>query len=192
MTTGAMAVILAQPADVVKVRFQARDIGQPARYSSTLKAYWNIGVKEGGRGLWKGTTSTCITSPYRLHAEIWSSCFGREYRSVANCRASGKSPFNLYKSWTLCLVISCHTGPTNYVIKIVFTAKFICLRREGSLRTSHSGYKQQMQILIKYTSLENESMRRTPIVATVYVVYYSHYPLIRSTQLHRASNPYKV
>ncbi|XP_003489862.1 mitochondrial uncoupling protein 2 [Bombus impatiens] len=55
MTTGAMAVILAQPADVVKVRFQARDIGQPARYSSTLKAYWNIGVKEGGRGLWKGT-----------------------------------------------------------------------------------------------------------------------------------------
>ncbi|XP_068457218.1 dicarboxylate carrier UCP2-like isoform X2 [Clinocottus analis] len=55
-TTGAMAVALAQPTDVVKVRFQAQvrlpDGGR--RYNSTLDAYKTIARDEGVRGLWKG------------------------------------------------------------------------------------------------------------------------------------------
>ncbi|XP_074466750.1 uncharacterized protein LOC141752608 [Sebastes fasciatus] len=56
-TTGAMAVALAQPTDVVKVRFQAqaRSPGQARRYCGTIDAYKTIAKEEGIRGLWKGT-----------------------------------------------------------------------------------------------------------------------------------------
>lgn len=56
ITTGALAVLFAQPTDVVKVRLQAGSIGRTSvRYSSTLQAYKNIATQEGTRGLWKGT-----------------------------------------------------------------------------------------------------------------------------------------
>ncbi|MBN3324509.1 UCP2 protein, partial [Atractosteus spatula] len=56
-TTGAMAVSIAQPTDVVKVRFQAQMNlkGVERRYSGTLQAYRQIFRQEGLRGLWKGT-----------------------------------------------------------------------------------------------------------------------------------------
>ncbi|XP_053176793.1 mitochondrial uncoupling protein 2-like isoform X2 [Scomber japonicus] len=57
-TTGAMAVALAQPTDVVKVRFQAQvrlpESGSVKRYSSTIDAYKTIARDEGVKGLWKG------------------------------------------------------------------------------------------------------------------------------------------
>jgi len=58
-TTGAMAVALAQPTDVVKVRFQAeaRSAGQARRYCGTIDAYKTIAKEEGIRGLWKGTVA---------------------------------------------------------------------------------------------------------------------------------------
>nr|XP_020633990.1 mitochondrial uncoupling protein 2 isoform X1 [Pogona vitticeps] len=57
-TTGAMAVAVAQPTDVVKVRFQAqaRMEGGGRRYQGTLDAYKTIAREEGFRGLWKGTS----------------------------------------------------------------------------------------------------------------------------------------
>ncbi|MED6294094.1 hypothetical protein CHARACLAT_017378 [Characodon lateralis] len=56
-TTGGMAVALAQPTDVVKVRFQAqaRSNQHARRYCGTIDAYKTIAKKEGIRGLWKGT-----------------------------------------------------------------------------------------------------------------------------------------
>ncbi|KAM4709592.1 mitochondrial brown fat uncoupling protein 1 [Discoglossus pictus] len=56
-TTGALAVTVAQPTDVVKVRFQAQISlrGVKKRYSGTLDAYKTIAKEEGMRGLWKGT-----------------------------------------------------------------------------------------------------------------------------------------
>lgn len=55
-TTGAMAVALAQPTDVVKVRFQAQVSTGAAnkRYHGTMDAYRTIAKEEGFRGLWKG------------------------------------------------------------------------------------------------------------------------------------------
>ncbi|XP_063060567.1 mitochondrial uncoupling protein 2-like [Engraulis encrasicolus] len=55
-TTGAMAVALAQPTDVVKVRFQAqvREADGVKRYSGTIDAYKTIARDEGVKGLWKG------------------------------------------------------------------------------------------------------------------------------------------
>lgn len=53
MTTGAAAVLIAQPTDVVKVRMQAQGSGV-ARYSGTVNAYRTIATQEGVKGLWKG------------------------------------------------------------------------------------------------------------------------------------------
>lgn len=54
-TTGAMAVAMAQPTDVVKVRFQAQNSsGASKRYHGTMDAYRTIAKQEGFRGLWKG------------------------------------------------------------------------------------------------------------------------------------------
>ncbi|NXE55224.1 UCP2 protein, partial [Casuarius casuarius] len=54
-TTGAMAVAVAQPTDVVKVRFQAQARARGARrYQGTVDAYKTIAREEGVRGLWKG------------------------------------------------------------------------------------------------------------------------------------------
>ncbi|KAK0147318.1 Mitochondrial uncoupling protein 2 [Merluccius polli] len=57
-TTGAMAVAVAQPTDVVKVRFQAQvrlpEAGGAKRYNGTFDAYRTIARDEGVRGLWKG------------------------------------------------------------------------------------------------------------------------------------------
>ncbi|KAM8938650.1 mitochondrial brown fat uncoupling protein 1 [Pelodytes ibericus] len=56
-TTGALAVTVAQPTDVVKVRFEAQVSlrGVKKRYNGTLDAYKTIAKEEGMRGLWKGT-----------------------------------------------------------------------------------------------------------------------------------------
>ncbi|XP_056593106.1 mitochondrial uncoupling protein 2 [Triplophysa dalaica] len=55
-TTGAMAVAVAQPTDVVKVRFQAQiSSGANKRYHGTIDAYRTIAKQEGFRGLWRGT-----------------------------------------------------------------------------------------------------------------------------------------
>lgn len=55
-TTGALAVAVAQPTDVVKVRFQAQAgaTGVGRRYQGTVDAYKTIAREEGIRGLWRG------------------------------------------------------------------------------------------------------------------------------------------
>ncbi|XP_043833782.1 mitochondrial uncoupling protein 2-like isoform X1 [Dromiciops gliroides] len=56
-TTGALAVAIAQPTDVVKVRFQAQArAGGSRRYQGTLDVCKTIAREEGLRGLWKGTS----------------------------------------------------------------------------------------------------------------------------------------
>lgn len=71
ITTGALAVLLAQPTDVVKVRLQAGTNGRSSvRYSSTLQAYKNIATEEGTRGLWKGTVPNITRNGIVNVAEI--------------------------------------------------------------------------------------------------------------------------
>ena len=56
LTTGGMAVLAAQPTDVVKVRMQAQGGGNTTgrRYTGVVQAYSHIARKEGVKGLWKG------------------------------------------------------------------------------------------------------------------------------------------
>lgn len=59
MSTGGLAVMVAQPTDVVKVRFQAQTkstlSSSAARYTGTWQAYKSIFANEGIAGLWRGT-----------------------------------------------------------------------------------------------------------------------------------------
>jgi len=57
VTTGTMAILSAQPTDVVKVRMQAEQkaIGAPSRYKGVIDAYVTIAKTEGVKGLYKGT-----------------------------------------------------------------------------------------------------------------------------------------
>ena len=58
-TTGTMAILSAQPTDVVKVRMQAevKAKGQKSRYNGVIHAYTSIAKHEGMRGLYKGKVS---------------------------------------------------------------------------------------------------------------------------------------
>ena len=55
-TTGTLAILSAQPTDVVKVRMQAevKSKGQKSRYKGVFDAYRTIARKEGFKGLYKG------------------------------------------------------------------------------------------------------------------------------------------
>lgn len=50
LATGGMAMSVAQPTDVVKIRFQA----EPGRYSSMASAFVTIARQDGVKGLWRG------------------------------------------------------------------------------------------------------------------------------------------
>ncbi|XP_074130970.1 mitochondrial brown fat uncoupling protein 1 isoform X2 [Sminthopsis crassicaudata] len=71
-TTGGLAVIVAQPTDVVKVRLQAQSnlSGAKPRYTGTFHAYKTIATEEGARGLWKGTTPNVTRNAIVNSAEL--------------------------------------------------------------------------------------------------------------------------
>lgn len=57
LTTGALAIAIANPTDLVKVRLQAEGklpAGAPRRYSGALNAYSTIVRQEGVKALWTG------------------------------------------------------------------------------------------------------------------------------------------
>lgn len=70
LTTGGMAVAIAQPTDVVKVRFQAQTKAAGLLYTSTMQAYRMIGSQEGVRGLWKGAIPNIVRNSIVNVSEI--------------------------------------------------------------------------------------------------------------------------
>lgn len=70
LTTGGLAVAIAQPTDVVKVRFQAQSKANGVRYTSTMQAYRTIGSQEGVRGLWKGALPNIVRNSIVNVSEI--------------------------------------------------------------------------------------------------------------------------
>ncbi|XP_061637190.1 dicarboxylate carrier SLC25A8-like isoform X3 [Phyllopteryx taeniolatus] len=101
-TTGALAVALAQPTDVVKVRFQAQvrlpQGGSTTRYSGTMDAYRTIARDEGVRGLWKdnmpchftaafaaGFCTTVVASPVDVIKTRYMNSVPGQYGGAINC-----------------------------------------------------------------------------------------------------------
>ena len=54
LTSGAIGITVANPTDLVKVRFQAAGPGVPLRYPSSIAAYSMIVREEGLAALWTG------------------------------------------------------------------------------------------------------------------------------------------
>jgi len=70
-TTGAIAVSVAQPTDVVKVRMQAQD-RLNKRYHNSRQAYSQIAKHEGVKGLWKGVLPNITRNAIVNAAELVS------------------------------------------------------------------------------------------------------------------------
>ncbi|XP_002740414.1 dicarboxylate carrier UCP2-like [Saccoglossus kowalevskii] len=71
MTTGATAILFAQPTDVVKVRLQAQNkAGGAKRYSGAFDAYKKIVKADGVRGLWRGTLPNIARNAVINSAEL--------------------------------------------------------------------------------------------------------------------------
>ncbi|XP_063970108.1 dicarboxylate carrier SLC25A8-like isoform X2 [Lytechinus pictus] len=74
ITTGACAVLSAQPTDVVKIRLQAQGNavlnGAPKRYTGAINAYQTIAKEEGVRGLWKGTMPNIVRNSVVNASEV--------------------------------------------------------------------------------------------------------------------------
>ncbi|XP_070761430.1 dicarboxylate carrier UCP2-like isoform X2 [Enoplosus armatus] len=135
-TTGAMAVALAQPTDVVKVRFQAQvrlpESGSVKRYSSTIDAYKTIARVEGVKGLWKdnmpchftaafaaGFCTTIVASPVDVVKTRYMNSVPGQYSGAINCALTmlmKEGPTAFYKgfmpsflrlgSWNIVMFVS--------------------------------------------------------------------------------------
>jgi len=70
LTTGGMAVLVAQPTDVVKVRMQAQGHTGVLRYTGCVHAYKTIATEEGARGLWRGVLPNVARNAIVNVAEI--------------------------------------------------------------------------------------------------------------------------
>ena len=67
VTTGVLAILAAQPTDVVKIRMQAelRKPGEVSRYNGVMDAYRTVFANEGFRGLYKGDEN--LPEAFREH-----------------------------------------------------------------------------------------------------------------------------
>ena len=75
-TTGCLAVLVAQPTDVVKIRMQADMSSRGARrYTGSISAYRNIGKHEGIKGLWKGTFAAYVYLLVAHRAFLPQNCY---------------------------------------------------------------------------------------------------------------------
>ena len=87
ITTGTLAILSAQPTDVVKVRMQAETklAGEPSRYKGVVDAYLTIGKSEGIKGLYKGKTFCYVATGTDPDGTIFS---------AGNCRCQGSIAVN--------------------------------------------------------------------------------------------------
>ncbi|KAJ8031460.1 Mitochondrial uncoupling protein 2 [Holothuria leucospilota] len=82
VTSGGLAVIIAQPTDVVKVRLQAQGMhtSKPKRYTGAYHAYKTIFKEEGvKRGLWKGAVPNITRNAVVTASELVSYDMIKEY-----------------------------------------------------------------------------------------------------------------
>merc|ERR1719219_3366299 len=74
VTTGTIAILSAQPTDVVKIRMQAelRKPGEKSRYNGVWHAYTTVFREEGFAGLYKGTAPNIARNCIINVGEMWS------------------------------------------------------------------------------------------------------------------------
>lgn len=125
LTTGALAVIVGQPTEVVKIRFQAqkRIPGTSLKYTSTPATYRKIGREEGIRGLWKGATPNIGRNAVVNVSEIVC------YDIVKDCLiVYGQMRDNIYCHFTAAVVAGTDKFLSHFDYQLfIITLAMVCL-----------------------------------------------------------------
>lgn len=130
LTTGAMAVIVGQPTEVVKIKFQAqkRMPGKVLQFTSTPATYRKIGIEDGVRGLWKGAMPNIGRNAIVNVSEIVC------YDIVKDCLMFyGKMRDNIYCHFTAAVIAGklqlrrLLSVLMTYLIMTILTIVWLCL-----------------------------------------------------------------
>lgn len=72
LISGAIGSSIANPTDLVKIRFQSWMPGQPRPYKNTFHAFWTIWQESGFSGLYRGVSATAIRAAVLTSAQLSS------------------------------------------------------------------------------------------------------------------------
>lgn len=72
IVSGAIAITIASPADLVKIRLQSDRTGETKRYKGAMDAYKKIVKTQGVRGLWVGVVPNAVRNSIINAAELAS------------------------------------------------------------------------------------------------------------------------
>ncbi|XP_074646035.1 dicarboxylate carrier UCP2-like [Tubulanus polymorphus] len=112
ITTGGLAVVVAQPTDVVKVRFQAP--GGKQRYAGCMDAYRCIAKKEGLKGLWKGAIPNITRNAVVNAAELVSYDLVKEFILHRNLMHD-TLPCHFTSAFCAGFITTCFASPVDVV-----------------------------------------------------------------------------
>ncbi|OMO90539.1 Mitochondrial brown fat uncoupling protein [Corchorus olitorius] len=165
LLTGALAIAVANPTDLVKVRLQAEGkfpVGVARRYYGTLDAYYTIVRQEGFRALWTGLGPNIARNAIVNAAELAS--YDQVKQTImkipgfsdnvlthllAGLGAAKKPVLNLYLELST-------TGYAEPVCHLVQTSKLLWIGTVKSRMMGDSGYKNTLDCFIK--TLKNEGI----------------------------------
>ncbi|XP_020895834.1 mitochondrial substrate carrier family protein ucpB isoform X2 [Exaiptasia diaphana] len=112
--SGTIGSTIANPTDLVKVRFQAVGPGQPARYRSTFQAFAVIVREEGVRGLWTGVGPTVQRAAILTATQIPS--YDHTKHTLINHKIMKEGPpLHVVSSFVAGLVAAGATSPVDVV-----------------------------------------------------------------------------
>nr|XP_002730896.1 PREDICTED: mitochondrial uncoupling protein 2-like isoform X1 [Saccoglossus kowalevskii] len=113
ITTGGIAVTIAQPTDVVKVRLQAQT-GTEKRYQGAMLAYRKIAREEGIKGLWKGTAPNVTRTAVVNATELV--CYDSFKEKIISMRLmSDNLPCHFVSAFCTGFVTTCVASPVDVV-----------------------------------------------------------------------------
>lgn len=149
ITTGATAVVCAQPTDVVKVRMQAQSATVSRRYKGCLNAYRTIGKEEGMKGLWKGvlpniTRNAVVNASELVSYDIIKEAILRRHLMSDNMPCHFLSAFGAGFT-TTCIASPVDVVKTRYMnsAKGVYRGAMNCattMYKEGGLLAFYKGF----------------------------------------------------
>lgn len=118
---GGVGSALANPTDLVKIRFQARLPEQAPVYKHTFHAFWQIFQLEGIRGLYKGVIPTTLRAAILTSAQLSSYDHSKVLLKKLNILPDGPA-VHLIASFIAGLVATTATSPVDVIKTRVMNA----------------------------------------------------------------------
>ncbi len=134
--SGAIGSAIANPTDLIKIRFQSVFPGQPRPYKHTLDAFFTIFKTDGLAGLYRGVTPTIVRASVLTSAQLATydhtkrymirSGFGDDTRTHLTCSvisgfvaATATNPFDVIKSRIMSDAHGRYRGPWHCMIAML-------------------------------------------------------------------------